>query len=88
MKHHVSFDLPKAQWSRIMAEERKTWPADEVSNAEILRRCVILGVRTLPYLSPESARQFVAIYRDYQPPFDGAARLTTHAESESDQLGK
>jgi hypothetical protein len=81
---HVSFDLPKNEWLRIMAAARQTWPDDKLSNAEILRRCVVLGVPCLQYLSPESSRQFVAIYRNYQPPFDGAARLTTPIEPEGD----
>ena len=75
---HLTFNLPKQEWLRIAAAAHQTWPDDKLSNAEILRRCVILGVRTLPYLSPESARQFVAIYRNYQPPFDGDRRLTIH----------
>ena len=83
--YHVSFDLPKDEWLRIMATVRKTWPDQKLSDAELLRRCVVLGVRTLQYLSPESARQFVAIYRNYQPPFDGAARLTIPDEPGGDR---
>jgi len=51
-----------------------------------MRNCcaVILGVRTLQYLSPESARQFVDIYRNYQPPIDGDRRLTIHDAPEGD----
>jgi hypothetical protein len=60
------------------------WPYERLTNAELLRRCVILGVRTLRYLSPESAKQFVAIYRDYQPPFDGAEHLTIPDRPEGD----
>ena len=80
--YQVSFGLPKTEWQRIMATLRQTWPDERLSDAELLRRCVILGIRTLPYLSPESARQFVSIYRNYQPPFDGNPRLTIHAEAE------
>jgi hypothetical protein len=45
---------------------------------------MILGVRTLHYLSPESAKQFVAIYHNYEPPFDGAAHLIVPDEPEPD----
>jgi hypothetical protein len=80
----VSFDLPEQQWQRIIAEARQTWSNERLSDAELLRRCVILGVRCLAYLSPESARQFVAIYRNYQPPFDSAVDLPLPDEPEDD----
>ena len=81
---HLTFNVPTLEWLRIAAAAHQTWPDEKLSNAELLRRCVILGVRTLRYLSPEPARQFVAIYRNYQPPIDGDRRLITHAESEGD----
>ena len=80
--YQVSFGLPKNEWQRIIRTARQTWPDEKLSNAELLRRCIILGIRTLPYLSPESARQFVAIYRNYQPPFDADRRLTIPSEPE------
>jgi hypothetical protein len=42
----------------------------------------------LRYLSPESAKQFVAIYRNYQPPFDGAVHLPLPDEPEGDHPGQ
>ena len=82
--YHVRFDFPKQRWQRIIAAARQTWPDERLSDAELLRGCVILGVRTLQYLSPESARQFVAIYRNYPPPIDGDRRLTIHDAPEGD----
>ena len=82
----MSFGLPKQVWQRIMATLRQTLPDERLSDAELARRCMILGIRTLPYLSPESAKQFVSIHRNYQPPFDGAARPTTPSEAEGDHL--
>ena len=64
--------------------QKRLWPDERLTNAELFRRCVILGVSTLRYFSPEAATQFVAIYRNYQPPFDGVSRATIPDRGEGD----
>ena len=65
--YHVSFDLPKDEWLRIMATVRKTWPDEKLSDAELLRpmcdfRCshfaisfALVGPSVCGYLSQLSA---------------------------------